>query len=45
MSPGFTMLDNDAVLDRLPEIDGNAVKVYLALARRANVEGVCWPSL
>jgi DNA-binding transcriptional ArsR family regulator len=45
MSPGFTMLDNDAVLDRLPEIDGNAVKVYLALARRANVEGVCWPSI
>jgi len=43
--PGFTMLDNDTVLDRLPEIDGTVLKVYLVLARHADASGVCWPSL
>ena len=42
--PGFTMIDNDAVIGRLPEIDGTAIKVLLALARRANTAGRCWPS-
>ncbi len=44
MSPGFTMIDNDAVIERLPEIDGSAIKVFLALARRADRDGRCWPS-
>jgi len=44
MTPGFTMIDNDAVIDRLPEIDGSALKVLLALARRADSSGRCWPS-
>ena len=35
MSPGFTMIDNDAVIGRLPQIPNAAVKVYLALASRA----------
>ena len=43
MSPGFTMVDN-AVIARLPEIDGTAIKVFLALARRAGTTGNCWPS-
>ena len=45
MAPGFTMLDNDSVIDRLPDIDGTAIKVYLALARRADSLGRCWPSV
>lgn len=43
--PGFTMIDNDAVIRRLPEIDGTAIKVYLAIARRADASGCCWPSV
>ena len=39
------MLDNDTVVSRLPEIDGTAIKVYLALARRADSSGRCWPSV
>jgi hypothetical protein len=45
MSPGFTMLDNDAVLDRLPEIPPPAVKVLLVLKRRANGQRECWPAV
>ena len=45
MSPGFTMVDNGGVIDRLPEVDGTAVKVLLVLARHANPAGRCWPSL
>ena len=44
MSPGFTMIDNDAVIARLPEIGGTVVMVYLVLAWHANQEGVAWPS-
>ena len=44
MAPGYTAIDNDTVLDRLPKIDGTALKVFLALARRANGNGKCWPS-
>ncbi len=39
------MIDNDAVIRRLPEIDGTAIKVYLAIARRADASGCCWPSV
>jgi hypothetical protein len=45
MAPGFTKLDNDAVLDRLPGIDGSTFKVYAVLARRANPAGCCYPSI
>jgi hypothetical protein len=45
MSPGYTMIDNDTVIDRLPAIDGTALKVYLALARRAGAAKQCWPSV
>ena len=45
MVPGYTIIDNDAIVDRLPEIDGTALKVYLVLARHANAEGNCWPSV
>ncbi|MCE5267218.1 MAG: helix-turn-helix domain-containing protein [Planctomycetaceae bacterium] len=38
------MLSNDLVLDRLPEIDGTSLKVLLALTRRTNQSGRCWPS-
>ncbi|MEN6405966.1 MAG: helix-turn-helix domain-containing protein [Thermoguttaceae bacterium] len=44
MSPGFTIIDNDSVIDRLPEIPLPATKVLLTLTRRANVDRVCWPS-
>ena len=44
MSPGFTAVDNDTVIARLPEIDGTAVKVYLAIAHHADASGRCWPS-
>jgi hypothetical protein len=43
--PGFTMLDNDAVIARLPEIDGSTFKVYVILARRADAAGYCYPSI
>ena len=39
------MLDNDTVIDRLPEIPLPAVKVLLTLTRRANAARKCWPSL
>ena len=45
MSPGFTKIDNDGVIDRLPEIDGTALKVLLVLCRRADASGACWPSV
>ncbi len=45
MSPGFTMIDNDAVVDRLPDIDGSTFKVYAVLARRADAAGRCYPSI
>lgn len=45
MAPGYTAIDNDTVLDRLPEIDGTALKVFLALVRRADQAGRCWPSI
>jgi hypothetical protein len=45
MTPGFTIIDNDAVIGRLPEIPAAALKVYLALARRANKAGWCFPSI
>ena len=44
MAPGFTTIDNDAVIDRLPEIPLPAVKVLLTLSRRANAVRECWPS-
>ena len=36
MTPGFTRIDNDRVLARLPEIPAPAMKTYLALARCAD---------
>jgi len=45
VSPGFTIIDNDTVIARLPEIDGTALKVVLVLARRAGASGCCWPSV
>jgi hypothetical protein len=45
MSPGFTALNNDTVIGRLPEIPAAAVKVYLTLARRADRSGWCYPSI
>jgi len=45
VSPGFTMIDNDGVIARLPEIPASAVKVWLTLARRANRARQCWPKI
>ena len=43
--PGFTMIDNDQVISRLPEIGLAAMAVYLVLRRRCNGEGLCWPAV
>lgn len=45
MPPGFTMIDNDSVLDRLPEIGLSAFAVYVVLRRRCNDAGMCWPAV
>ena len=45
MTPGFTTIDNDSVIARLPEIGGSAAMVFLVLAHRANGARECWPSL
>lgn len=45
MSPGYTSIDNDSVIDRLPVIPSPAVKVLLSLSRRANGARECWPSV
>ena len=45
MAPGFTIIDNDTVMGRLPEIPLPAVKVLLVLARRSNGKRGCWPSI
>lgn len=39
------MLDNDAVVDRLPEIPLPAVKVLLVLTRRSGKKRSCFPSV
>ena len=44
MSPGFTAVDNDTVIARLPEIDGTAVKVYLAIATTPMRRGRAGPA-
>ena len=45
MAPGYTIIDNDTVLSRLPEIPLPAVKVLLVLTRRSNGKRGCWPSI
>ena len=45
MSPGFTRIDNDGIIARLPEIPSAAVKVFLCLARRTDGAGWCYPSI
>lgn len=35
----------DAVVERLPMIDGTSLKVYLAVAWRSKYKGECWPSV
>ena len=45
MTPGFTMVDNDGVIDRLPEIDGPRLEGLSGPpARRANGAAECRPS-
>lgn len=41
----FTRIDDDALDEILATCHPPAVSVYLFLARRANANGVCWPSL
>ncbi len=41
---GWFSLDN-AIVDHLADLGGAALKVYLVLARHANADRECWPSL
>lgn len=43
-APGWTRIDN-SIIDRLPSIGAAAWLVYTALARHANGDRVCWPTI
>lgn len=45
MSDLFAKIYHTDVIDRIPEIGHMATIVYLVLARHADKDGVCWPSL